>query len=396
PQTTPVTRVSPQDENPALNHLEIVPDIIRVVAAKRDVQTHPDGHPEPRLRRRDPLAANKPTTKASSRRPRYRTREERAYVGFGVYAYQWKKINNESVFSSLGQFLGLGHGSGSSGGLTTERWTPILLTNITRVSDQTSLFEFELPKPCKIPISSVIYVKDDEIQAMRAYTPVHSTDSEEQEKVQLLIKRYHEGQVSRFMHSAKVGQKIEMRGPVSIWPGEPSDLEQWDEIGMVAGGTGITAFLPIIHAALTRSTKQVKLSLLFAAQSPEELYFKDELDQLAKSYPNQLRVAYTVDRVSTGSGSPPNTQLDNEWDGNVGFINHDMLKGLLPIPVQKAIDQADDIPTEPSSKSIVLVCGPENMVTHVSGSRGISGQDPIRGILGSMGYKKSQVYRFPN
>lgn len=67
---------------------------------------------------------------------------------------------------------------------------------------------------------------------MRAYTPVHSVE-QEQGTVQLLIKRYSEGQVSRFMHDAKEGQKIEMRGPVLIWPGGKEDLKQWDEIGMV-------------------------------------------------------------------------------------------------------------------------------------------------------------------
>lgn len=67
---------------------------------------------------------------------------------------------------------------------------------------------------------------------MRAYTPVHSTE-QEQGTVQLLIKRYSEGQVSRFMHDAKEGQRIEMRGPVLIWPGGKEDLKQWDEIGMV-------------------------------------------------------------------------------------------------------------------------------------------------------------------
>lgn len=67
---------------------------------------------------------------------------------------------------------------------------------------------------------------------MRAYTPVHSVE-QEQGTVQLLIKRYSEGQVSRFMHDAKEGQKIEMRGPVLIWPGGREDLKQWDEIGMV-------------------------------------------------------------------------------------------------------------------------------------------------------------------
>ena len=143
-------------------------------------------------------------------------------IGIGAYLYQLNKNSQGGIFSSLS----------SPEGLTTEKWTPILLTKITKVSDHTSLFEFQLPKPCIIPISSVVYVKDDEIQAMRAYTPVHSTERE-QDTLQLLIKRYNEGQVSRFMHSAKPGQKVEMRGPVLIWPGSRSDLERWDEIGMV-------------------------------------------------------------------------------------------------------------------------------------------------------------------
>jgi hypothetical protein len=144
-------------------------------------------------------------------------------LGVGAYMYQWQKHPSSNFFKNP---------FSTPDTLTNEKWTPILLKKITPVSEHTSLFDFELAHPCTIPISSAIYVKDDEIQAMRAYTPVHSTVSE-QSTLQLLIKRYSEGQVSRFMHAARPGQKIEMRGPVVIWPGSPSDLEQWDEIGMV-------------------------------------------------------------------------------------------------------------------------------------------------------------------
>ncbi|KAF9434537.1 hypothetical protein BGZ76_007851 [Entomortierella beljakovae] len=292
-------------------------------------------------------------------------------IGLAAYLYQWNSYREGSVINSI---------SGSQG-LTTEKWTPVLLTKITPVSDNTSLFDFQLEKPCTIPISSVLYVKDDEIQAMRAYTPVHSTEKD-QTHIQLLIKRYGEGQVSRFVHSAKPGQRLEMRGPVLIWPGGKSDLEQWDEIGMIAGGTGITGVLPIIHAALTHPTKKIKVSLLFAAQTPEELYFKDELDQLAKTFNGQLRVAYTVDK--------PPANNPSGWKDNVGYVNQDMLKDLLP---SVSLAKDSDATTK---KSIVLVCGPEIMIKHVAGPRGLSGHEPIRGVLGAMGYQVDQVFRFPN
>jgi cytochrome-b5 reductase len=71
-----------------------------------------------------------------------------------------------------------------------------------------------------------------------------------------------------------------------------------------------------------------------------------------------------------------------------------MLQGLLPTP-KKAITQGDQ-GKEDDKKSIVLVCGPESMVNHVSGTRGMNGQEPIRGVLGAMGYQREQVFRFPN
>ncbi|KAF9287699.1 NADH-cytochrome b5 reductase [Linnemannia elongata] len=310
-------------------------------------------------------------------------------LGIGAYLYQWNQHRSSSGVLSSNPFFDF-FSTSPPETLTTEKWTPIQLTKITKVSDHTSLFEFQLPSPCTIPISSAIYVKDDQIQAMRAYTPVHSTE-QEQGTVQLLIKRYSEGQVSRFMHDAKEGQRIEMRGPVLIWPGGREDLKQWDEIGMIAGGTGITAFMPIIHSALTNPDKKVKISLLFASQSPEELYFKDELDYLVKTFPNQLHVSYTVDKVPVATSETDNV---SKWEGHVGYVNQGMLQGLLP-PPKKAITQGDAT-QEQEKKSVVLVCGPESMVNHVAGTRGMSGQEPIRGVLGAMGYQREQVFRFPN
>lgn len=155
--------------------------------------------------------------------------------------------------------------------------------------------------------------------------------------------------------------------------------------------------LPIIHSVLTHPSKKIKVSLLFAAQSPEELYFKDELDQLAKSFGGQFIVSYAVDKFPAGTtgtvaGSTAADEITS-WSGHVGYVNQDMLKGLLPAPLHNPEESAKD---SSSKKTIVLVCGPESMVKHVAGPRGMSGQEPVRGVLGAMGYSRSQVFRFPN
>jgi cytochrome-b5 reductase len=144
--------------------------------------------------------------------------------------------------------------------------------------------------------------------------------------------------------------------------------------------------LPIIHSALTNPDKKVSISLLFAARSPEELYFKDELDQLSTTFSKQFRVVYTVDAVQTSSSAA------SDWKGHVGYVDEKMLKGLMPAP-KATIEGAS---TQSSERSIVLICGPESMVKHVAGTRGLSGQEPIRGVMGTMGYQKDQVFRFPN
>ncbi|KAF9430288.1 NADH-cytochrome b5 reductase [Podila epigama] len=325
-----------------------------------------------------------------------------AVVAIGLGSYFLQSMQQQQGFVNPFAFLF------SSNTLTNERWTPLVLTKITPVSDSTSIFEFKLPKPMTIPICSAIYIKDDQIQAMRAYTPVHYS-LKDQPVIQFLVKRYNEGQVSRFMHAARVGQKIEMRGPVMIWPASRPELEQYDEIGMIAGGTGITAVLPVIHSVLTNRTKKTKLSLLFAAQSEEELYFRDELDQLAKSHSGQLRVVYTIDRLPEPQEQQQQQQQQQQrgkakqqavqpWEGHVGYVSQAMLEGLLPPPSSTTTTTTGGEPSkaEDVKKSIILVCGPESMIKHVSGGRGVTGQDPIRGILGTMGYKKEQVFRFPN
>ncbi|KAF9978830.1 NADH-cytochrome b5 reductase [Actinomortierella ambigua] len=315
-------------------------------------------------------------------------------IGLGAYVYQYRKTG--LPWNPL---------AGSPKGLNTEKWTPVLLKSITKVSTHTSLFEFELPEPCDIPITSAIYIKDDQIQAMRAYTPIHTwpaslpsssgdtqgessgSDSTTTTKVQFLIKRYGEGQVSRFLHAARPGQKIEMRGPVVIWPASEPELDKWDEIGMIAGGTGITAFLPIIHTALNSSSNRTRLSLIFAAREPEELYFKEELDRLAKAYPDRFKVVYTVDDVPE--------EMASSWQGQTGYVQRGMIEDTLPAPAAPAVAEGETQDSFDNTK-VILVCGPESMVNHIAGPAGLSGRAPIKGLLGSMGYTLDQVVRFPN
>ena len=77
------------------------------------------------------------------------------------------------------------------------------------------------------PIWSV-YIKDDDIQVERPFTPLEGVNSEGQ--MRFWVKKYESGEVGRWLHSKKAGETIEIRGPLKTWSWR---ADEWDEIIMV-------------------------------------------------------------------------------------------------------------------------------------------------------------------
>lgn len=77
------------------------------------------------------------------------------------------------------------------------------------------------------PIWSV-YIKDDDIQVERAYTPLMGVDGDG--NLLFWIKKYPKGEVGRWLHSKIPGDSIEMRGPLKTWPWKEG---AYDDVVMV-------------------------------------------------------------------------------------------------------------------------------------------------------------------
>ena len=86
------------------------------------------------------------------------------------------------------------------------------------------------------PIWSV-YIKDDDIQVERAYTPLMGVDGDG--NLLFWIKKYPKGEVGRWLHSKNPGDSIEMRGPLKAWPWKEGD---YDEVVMVSFFFCLTSF----------------------------------------------------------------------------------------------------------------------------------------------------------
>jgi cytochrome-b5 reductase len=102
----------------------------------------------------------------------------------------------------------------------------------------TDLFVFALKDSqasAALPVSSCVMTRcqgADGADVLRPYTPVHQ---HERGVLQLLIKRYEAGVMSKHIHSLEVGDTLDIKGP---FPKLKYEANKWKHVGMVAGGTG--------------------------------------------------------------------------------------------------------------------------------------------------------------
>ena len=124
--------------------------------------------------------------------------------------------------------------------LVPTKWSPVSLIASEETSKDTRLLTLSVP-PHLIPNISTrpiwsIYIKDDDIQVERPYSPLEGIDKDG--NIKLWVKKYPKGEVGRWLHSKKPGERIEIRGPLQTWlhEGHP---DEWDEIIMVGGLNGL-------------------------------------------------------------------------------------------------------------------------------------------------------------
>lgn len=185
--------------------------------------------------------------------------------------------------------------------------------------------------------------------------------------VDFIIKKYENGKMTPVIHNMKPGDTLEFKGPIFKYDWEK---DQKANVGMIAGGTGITPMLQVIRRVFhEKSTdKNTKISLIFANQTEKDILLKEELDKIAKEHPDRFKVVYALDK------SPEN------WTGHTGYVNAEVVKANLPGPEQE--------------DSVIFVCGPPLMVKSIAGARTMKSQGELEGVLKELGYDQKNVFKF--
>jgi cytochrome-b5 reductase len=175
----------------------------------------------------------------------------------------------------------------------------------------------------------------------RSYTPV--TDDRAVGRVSLVIKVYRPlppkfplgGLMSQHLDDLKLGETIRLRGPkghlhwigggrgsFTVKPlGKPVQERTCRAVALIAGGTGITPMLQILHAIFEHPGNSVNLQvkLLYANQTPEDILVRPELEALHAKYGDRFQLWYTVDRV----------EGKDAWTYDTGFIDTAMVQKHL-------------------------------------------------------------------
>lgn len=138
------------------------------------------------------------------------------------------------------------------------------------------------------------------------------------------------GPVSHALVSAEPGSVIGVRGPYgTMWPIEEA---RGRDLVMIAGGIGLAPLRPAIYYALTHRHEFASVCVLVGARTPSDLLFLHELEDWRGRF--DVDLAVTVDNAG------------EQWHGRVGVVTQ-----LIP----RAPFASDD--------AVVLICGPEVMMT---------------------------------
>ena len=141
------------------------------------------------------------------------------------------------------------------------------------------------------------------------------------------------GNISRAMAALVPGVTIKVKGPKGQMVYKPNMVR---EIGMLAGGTGITPMLQIIRAIMKNPEDHTRVTLIYANVTTEDILLKEDLEDLVEKHPKQFKLHLVVEKPL------------ESWTGGVGFITEAMVREHCPAP----------------SKDIkILICGPPPMVS---------------------------------
>lgn len=216
---------------------------------------------------------------------------------------------------------------------------------IPRTSNVTS---FRFPRPTELDYKPgqflFVTIKADGKELAKHFS--FSSSPTEKEYIEF-TKKFTDSEYSAGLKALKVGDWARIEAPFGSFTFEG----EFEKIGMLGGGIGITPLRSIIKYCTDKQLK-TKITLLYGCRTENDIAFRKEFEEMQNQNRN-FKVVFTLNE-----GNP-------NWNGNVGFITADMVRREIP-------DYRD---------TIFYTCGPPPMV------------EVMEKLVESLGLPKKQLKR---
>lgn len=195
------------------------------------------------------------------------------------------------------------------------------------LSHDSFLLDFALQSPEHIlglPTGKHLFLSAsiDGETVLRRYTPISS--DHDAGCVKFVIKAYRPtkrfpkgGKMSQYLDSLKIGETIDIRGPVGEFEYEACGKFYIDgelcfarQFNMIAGGTGITPVMQIASEILRHPEDATKMVLIFACREEGDLLMRSCLDEWAQKFPHKFQVHYILSDM-----------WPKNWKYSTGFVS---------------------------------------------------------------------------
>ncbi len=157
--------------------------------------------------------------------------------------------------------------------------------------------------------------------------------------LEVTVKRHPLGLVSPYLvERLEPGDSVMITGPEGDDHYNP--LRDSNELVLMAGGSGITAYMTTVERLLA-TRPQVRIQLLYGNRTEDDIIFRERLEALAARYPNRFQLRLVLSRPSKG------------WSGDQGHVDGDFIRQHV---LQKGADSTDLL-----AQGTFFVCGPPAM-----------------------------------
>jgi len=215
-------------------------------------------------------------------------------------------------------------------------WSGTLrVARIVKETHDVRTFRFVSPDGHRLPFQHLpgqylaLFLQIDGKRVIRTYTIASSPSRSDY--CEITVKREENGLVSRHLHDTLCeGDLLNVSAPAGRFT---FDGTQSDRIVLIAGGVGITPLMSILRN-LTDQNWKGDIHFLYSAKSPQDIIFRQELDDLQRRFPN-LHLSITLTRAEGA-----------DWPGRKGRLTAAFLRQTIP-----------DLAERP-----VFICGPASMM----------------------------------